>query len=790
MLSNRFRLSKVGIGTGVTGLATPLLQAALLGLFQQGPGHPPPESSTALSAAQPRHAEGYIGQKACRTCHREIYESYQTIGMARSFSRPSLGNMIEDYRGKNSFYHEKSGFYYTMLERNGRFYQRRYLKNKKGEAIYTHEEEVTYILGSGDHARSYFHHHDNGVITKLPVTWYNEEQRWGMSPGYDVADHLDFTRPIPQGCFFCHTSYPRLIPERSEDEVYFPYPLPTGIGCERCHGPGREHVRLILEGAPTEKFKKAIYHPGLDSKQAQRDLCYQCHVETNVYSVATRVIVPGREIFSYRPGEPFPDYAVRFKLRGLDPESRQFDMVKQHGDLMEESKCFQASEGAMTCTSCHDPHRKVLHEESSDFYRARCLSCHSVSKLSGHEASQLEGDCAHCHMPSGDPSTGGEDISFEELRRGNQRTRHIVFTNHRVGIHSTAELPSDLGQNTSYGLEPPPTGLSETEKPFLTGSAFLDATPAELSERPGQLKTGMELLEEYVKQANGRYKTEAYALLGKGYEVSGKMDQAVDAYERSLAARPGQLLPLSNLALIYANRGDHERARSYFSRVLERNPDYVPALHGLGVLAATAGEKQKAIEYFERAVELFPLAVFSHYHLAQIYLRNQEWEKASTAIQRTLAVSPRFAPAYLDLGNLHGLQKRWPQAGEAFERLLALDPTNETGYNAVSIVAATQGDFQRALEVLDKAVEKGVAGEETFVNLGRVRAQAGNLEGSLEALKKALDLNPESEEALLALAMVHSAKGEPERSRHFLQQLLKLNPGHQEAQVLMQRLEN
>ena len=346
---------KVLIGTGVAGWAILAFAAVLPALFPQGSAG----QTTPLSTAEPRHAEGYAGQETCASCHREITDSYQRVAMARSFSRPTPANTIEDYEKNNSFFHEKSGFHYTMLERGGRYFQRRSLKNKQGEPVHVHEEEITYILGSGDHARSYFHHHPNGVITKLPVTWYTQEQRWGMSPGYDVPDHLDFTRPIPQGCFFCHTSYPRLIPQRSEDEVYFPNSLPAGIGCERCHGPGSEHVRLVLEKAPAEEFKKAIYHPGLDSKQAQRDLCYQCHLETNVYSVATRVIVPGRETFSYRPGETFSDYAVRFKLRGLDDKSQQFDMVKQHGDLMEESKCFQASGGAMTCTTCHDPHVKV-----------------------------------------------------------------------------------------------------------------------------------------------------------------------------------------------------------------------------------------------------------------------------------------------------------------------------------------------------------------------------------------------------------------------------------------------
>src|SRR5947207_1665440 len=82
----------------------------------------------------------YAPSETCSTCHAEIAGRYRHVAMARSLYRPTPGNVIEDYRRNNHFYHAASGSHYRMVERQGRFYQQRYQLDEGGHA--THLLEV------------------------------------------------------------------------------------------------------------------------------------------------------------------------------------------------------------------------------------------------------------------------------------------------------------------------------------------------------------------------------------------------------------------------------------------------------------------------------------------------------------------------------------------------------------------------------------------------------------------------------------------------------------------------
>ena len=92
--------------------------------------------------------------------------------MARSFYRPKPENTIEDYAKKNTFYHKASASYFTMFARDGKYFQRRYQIGFDGRQTNLMEKEVHFIMGSGNHVRTYLHRTSRNTLIELPLACY------------------------------------------------------------------------------------------------------------------------------------------------------------------------------------------------------------------------------------------------------------------------------------------------------------------------------------------------------------------------------------------------------------------------------------------------------------------------------------------------------------------------------------------------------------------------------------------------------------------------------------------
>src|ERR1051325_5673045 len=208
----------------------------------------------------------YADPAACASCHAQIAKAYHQTGMGRSFYRPSAAAIPSGAR----YFHKTSNRYYEFFPADGQFYLRRHQVGFGGKTANRIEQRIDYVVGSGNHARTYLHRNGEGQLIELPVSWYSEAGGYcAMSPGYDNAHQEDFRRPVPEDCLFCHNGYPA-------DST-----LVEGIDCQRCHGPGLRHVQLAASRkANPGEIRAAIVNPKRLDRDRQLDDCMQCHLET------------------------------------------------------------------------------------------------------------------------------------------------------------------------------------------------------------------------------------------------------------------------------------------------------------------------------------------------------------------------------------------------------------------------------------------------------------------------------------------------------------------------------
>ena len=160
---------------------------------------------------------------------------------------------------------------------------------------------------------------------QAPVSHYTHLGKLDVSPGFERYSHASLNRPIEPNCLECHASQLQWVAGTQNQYRGRPF-LQDGIGCERCHGPGKDHVDQVSRGEGNSSRKSMINPAKLD--HLRRDsVCEQCHLTGEA-----RISKPGRSLSKFRPGELLTDFVVSFVP--ASPESRRCErpaMLRNYG---------------------------------------------------------------------------------------------------------------------------------------------------------------------------------------------------------------------------------------------------------------------------------------------------------------------------------------------------------------------------------------------------------------------------------------------------------------------------
>jgi len=556
----------------------------------------------------------YVGDSACASCHAPQTGAYRQHAMSQTFHQWTAATRVEKPLAA-PIVHDATGFAYSIDEAGGQLYQTEFLTGPDGKRLHELKRRMDYVTGSGNVARTYFTA-ENGRLFQLPLTWYSEHG-WDFSPGYRVSN-ARFDRVMPDRCIACHSSYPKPLPfaEGKYADVR------SGIGCERCHGPGALHVKDRTAGAKADSaYDNTIVNPARLPLGRRLDVCEQCHVHT-----AVSVLREGKDEFSYLPSQPLQDQWAFFKQAG------SIDIVS-HADRLRQSACFLATRTTarpLECATCHDPHQPPPAAGSRSLV---CQTCHRpdslAKRLTGSSLADHapDADCVSCHMP----------------KVGERGVPHGTFTDHWIRVVKPGAPPPTVARTGNSPIEPffdrDKTGPEAGIYQGMGGIVY-----ATLATNTGALAAAAATLDKALGADTTR--GEAHFLLGVAYAQLGKTADAIRALEHAVRIDSGRPDRLRALAQAYERAGrDPATIDHLYRRALSLQPalawlraDYADYLQG-------HGRRDEAIEGYRAALAEQPSLATGWFNLGAVLAESGQSRPSADAFRRAVNLDPSMGEA-------------------------------------------------------------------------------------------------------------------------------------------------
>ena len=215
---------------------------------------------------------------------------------------------------------------------------------------------------------------------------------------------------------------------------------------------------------------------------------------------------------------------------------------------------------------------------------------------------------------------------------------------------------------------------------------------------------------------------------GDQFAAKGRVDLAIEEYEKALAAGAGSAQFLNRLGEFYLQAGAFDRAVDVLRNSLQEKPGQVQVYAKIGEAFMAGGRLDSALHFVEQARILAPESSGVHGGLGILYLQAGLLGKARAHLDTALQLDPRNPEAHRFLGFYYTKADSLELAVEHYHKVIEIFPDDVEAHNNIAFIYALQNKYRQALDYYQGAKK-----------LAKDPLLAHNINLKIEAVRAILD---------------------------------------------------
>jgi len=703
----------------------------------------------------------FVGDRTCQSCHQEQWDEWKGSHHHYAMALPDTESVRGDF----------SDVEFTEGSDRYRFYRQGedFMVEAPGQDGQSQAYRVEYTFG-WEPLQQYLVDIGKGKFQALHAAWDSEKQEWfSLYPDekFEPGDWLHWTGGAMNWntmCADCHSTGVSQNYIAEADSFHTSY-FGITVGCESCHGPGREHTELMdsEEGsrASAERIRKDLALAGNPSQSIEISTCAPCHSLRQ--KLTNNFPHTGDYLDHYDPSLPHPETYF--------PDGQIREEVYVYGSFLQSR---MHAEGVQ-CSDCHDPHSLQLKTNIDD--NSLCMQCHEPQYNSPehhfHEPNTESSQCISCHM------TGRyymqvdfrRDHSFRVPRPDLSRTYDTP--NACNGCHENRS-PEWAAQAIEewYGPERPDHFSAVLSRASAEGPEASEALTSLIADTAQP-----EIIRATAIWYLGQFSPQQHADLFRR-ELESESPLIRKSAAKALGNLPSEVRRTSLPAAL------DDSTRAVRLAAVSGLTEFEEASFGPALRQAFA----QALDEYRQQLEVSAYFPQGQMNRGRFYEQRGETGKAIRAYRRAIEIDPHFNPARVNLAMLYNTQGRNDEAEKLLRTVTEQEPGFGRGWYSLALLLAEEGRLDESIPYFDKASQLISGDSRVHYNRAIALQTLGRPQQAKQAYRQALELEPDNPDYLYGIVTLYSQQERYSDALAYAEKLKRLFPGNRQIEKLIEEI--